>query len=74
VVRYVAPAARPSEGRPGVLLARGTDDYGHFQIEDVPHDTDNEHALEQMRRSASSHLDLVLTNLRRKKTAARDAQ
>jgi hypothetical protein len=52
-------------------LARGVDEYGHFEIVPPPVDIDAEQALAQMRHSASSHLDTVLLNLRRKKTAAR---
>jgi non-haem Fe2+, alpha-ketoglutarate-dependent halogenase len=70
-VRFVTPAAMPSEGRPSVLMARGVDDCGRFQIVSPPDGMDAEHALEQMRHSASSHLDAVLANLRRKRTVAR---
>jgi hypothetical protein len=70
-IRFVTPAASPGEGRPCVLLARGVDEYGHFEIVPPPVDIDAEQALAQMRHSASSHLDTVLLNLRRKKTAAR---
>jgi hypothetical protein len=73
VVRFVTPAARPSADRPSVLLARGVDDHGHFEIVSPPDDIDAEQALAQMRRSATNHLDLVLANLRRKKTAVRTA-
>jgi ectoine hydroxylase-related dioxygenase (phytanoyl-CoA dioxygenase family) len=73
VVRYVTPSARAGEGRPPVLLARGVDDHGHFQIVPPPQDIDPKRALEQMRQSASSHLDAVLSNLRRKKTIAKES-
>lgn len=71
VVRFVTPTARPATGRPSVLLARGVDDHGHFEIVPPPQDIDPTRAIEQMRRSASNHLDAVLTNLRHKRTAVR---
>jgi hypothetical protein len=73
VVRFVTPAAKAGENRPPALLARGVDDHGHFQIVPPPDDIDPKRALELMRQSASSHLDAVLANVRRKKTVARSS-
>jgi hypothetical protein len=66
-VRYVAPAARPLHGRPPALLARGSDDHGHFEIVAPPVE-ENGDAFAQMRHSASRHLDAMLETLRRRKT------
>jgi non-heme Fe2+,alpha-ketoglutarate-dependent halogenase len=64
VIRYVTPDARSVQGRPPVLLARGTDAYGHFTHADPPRTTDHAHALDAMRTSAQAHLDVVLENLK----------
>jgi ectoine hydroxylase-related dioxygenase (phytanoyl-CoA dioxygenase family) len=73
VVRYVTPRAKAGEGRPPVLLARGVDDHGHFEVVPPPCDIEPKRALESMRQSAASHLDAVLANLRRKKTVSRSS-
>jgi ectoine hydroxylase-related dioxygenase (phytanoyl-CoA dioxygenase family) len=67
-IRYVTPAARPIQGRPAVVLARGIDSYQHFQIVAPPDEIDFDYALEHMRDSASRHLDAMLENLRTRKS------
>jgi hypothetical protein len=66
-VRYVSPAAKPLHGRPPALLARGADDYHHFEIVPPPSGEDWQGALAGMRNSASRHLDSMLENLRLRK-------
>jgi non-haem Fe2+, alpha-ketoglutarate-dependent halogenase len=66
-VRYVAPAARPMHDRPPAILARGKDDYDHFEKVEPPA-PENQQAFAQLRHSASRHLDAMLENLRRRKT------
>jgi non-haem Fe2+, alpha-ketoglutarate-dependent halogenase len=67
-VRYVSPAAKPIHGCPPALLARGSDEHRHFRIVSPPA-VESDEALEQMRQSASRHLDAMIENLRRRKTA-----
>jgi hypothetical protein len=64
VVRYITPEARPLEGRPPAILARGRDDCGHFQLVDPPSETDADEALQRMRESAARHFDTMLHNLK----------
>jgi ectoine hydroxylase-related dioxygenase (phytanoyl-CoA dioxygenase family) len=64
VIRYLTPDARPVHGRPTVLLARGTDPFGHFARAEPPQPTDESGALEAMRASALRHFDVVLENLK----------
>jgi len=66
-IRYVTPEARPGDGRPPALLARGYDDKGHFRIVDPPTETDSAKALAAMKGSATEHLDAMLANLKRVK-------
>jgi hypothetical protein len=65
VVRFVTPEARPPGDRPPVVLARGRDTLGHFQVVKRPADAAAEGALAGMKASASLHLEAVLENLRR---------
>ncbi len=64
VVRYVTPQARPLEGRPPVVLARGRDTAGHFRLAGRPSPSDTEEALAGMRASATEHLEAMLHNLK----------
>ena len=64
VVRFVTPDARPVRERPAVLLARGTDAFGHFAPAEPPRPGGEAQALDAMRASAREHLDLVLENLK----------
>ena len=64
VVRYVTPQARPREGRPPAIVARGRDTAGHFRLVGPPRETDLDEALRQMRDSASEHLHAMLHNLK----------
>lgn len=64
VIRYVTPDARPVQGRPPVLLARGADRHGHFTLVDPPSEAGKEQALAGMRDSAGRHLEVVLANLK----------
>jgi ectoine hydroxylase-related dioxygenase (phytanoyl-CoA dioxygenase family) len=63
VVRYVTPQARPLEGRPPAILARGRDPEGHFQLVDPPRETAVDQSLRHMRESAARHLEVMLHNL-----------
>ena len=65
VIRYVTPEARPPEGRPPALLARGHDRRHHFHLVDPPTDRDAERALAGMKDSATLHLEAMLQNLKR---------
>src|SRR5262249_19361466 len=65
VIRYVTPEARPPEGRPPALLARGHDGRHHFRLVDPPTDRDAEQALAEMKDSAALHLEAMLQNLKR---------
>jgi non-haem Fe2+, alpha-ketoglutarate-dependent halogenase len=69
VVRYVTPEARPLEGRPPAILARGDDSGGHFQLVDPPRETDASQALRGMRDSAAQHLEAMLHNLQHIQTS-----
>jgi hypothetical protein len=64
-IRYVTPQARPPEGRPPALLARGHDGHHHFRLLDPPTDKDAEQALAEMKDSAARHLEAILQNLKR---------
>jgi non-haem Fe2+, alpha-ketoglutarate-dependent halogenase len=68
VVRYVTPEARPVEGRPPAILARGYDPHGHFQLVDPPATTDTDQALHCMRIAAAQHLEAMLQNLKHVRT------
>jgi hypothetical protein len=63
-IRFVDPAARPRYGRPEAVLARGRDDYGHFEIRGRPDPKPDELAIEGLRKSALRHFDAVLENLK----------
>ena len=67
-VRYVSPAAKPIHGCPPATLAHGRDEHRHFRIVSPPA-VESDEALEQMRQSATRHLDAMLENLRRRKSA-----
>jgi hypothetical protein len=64
VVRYVSPEARPGSEFSPAILARGTDDYGHFRLVDPPEETTTAEALAGMRSSAANHLESMLVNLK----------
>jgi non-haem Fe2+, alpha-ketoglutarate-dependent halogenase len=64
VVRYITPEARPREGRPPAVLARGRDPYGHYEPVGRPTETDAAQALRGMRQSAARHLEAMLHNLK----------
>jgi hypothetical protein len=64
VVRYLAPDARPSTGRPPVVRVRGSAPMEHWAVVDPPGETDPSAALAKMRASAAAHFDLVLGNLK----------
>jgi len=64
VVRYLTPEARPLEGRPTVILARGRDTRGHFRIVGAPSPADAGEAIRRMRESAAEHLEAMLHNLK----------
>lgn len=64
VVRYITPDARPLEGRPPVLLARGRDEVGHFRLAEPPSESNADQALARMRESAAEHLEAMLKNLK----------
>jgi ectoine hydroxylase-related dioxygenase (phytanoyl-CoA dioxygenase family) len=64
VIRFVTPDARPVHERPTVLLAHGTDAFGHFARAEPPAPTGAAQALDAMRASAREHLDVVLENLK----------
>jgi hypothetical protein len=62
-IRFVDPVVLPRHGRPEAVLARGRDDYAHFDLRGPPVFVDGATALEGLRRSALRHLDIVLENL-----------
>jgi ectoine hydroxylase-related dioxygenase (phytanoyl-CoA dioxygenase family) len=64
VLRFITPEACPVTGRPAVLLARGRDRHGHFEIVQPPLAVKEEEAVAGMRASATRHLDTVLQNLK----------
>lgn len=64
VVRFVAPDARPLQGRPPAILARGRDKFGHFRIVEPPSGADVEGALSEMKTSAARHFEAMLANLK----------
>jgi ectoine hydroxylase-related dioxygenase (phytanoyl-CoA dioxygenase family) len=64
-IRFVTPDARPRQGRPPVILARGRDDHPHFTIVEPPGERSAEQALAAMREAAAHHLEAVLDNIRR---------
>jgi ectoine hydroxylase-related dioxygenase (phytanoyl-CoA dioxygenase family) len=64
-IRYVTPEARPPEGRLPAILARGSDRHQHFHLVEPPTEADAEQALAAMKRSAATHLEAVLQNLKR---------
>ncbi len=63
-IRFVTPAAIPRADRPPAILARGHDQFGHFQWIDPPPQADSQHALAGMQRSARRHLELTLENVK----------
>lgn len=63
-VRFVTPEARALSGRPRVLLARGKDTRGHFDLAEPPAEHPPSSALLGMRESARLHLDAMLQNLK----------
>jgi non-haem Fe2+, alpha-ketoglutarate-dependent halogenase len=63
-VRYITPEARALSGKPRVVLARGHDAGGNFEIVAPPEDTDASTALAGLRESAMRHLDAMLYNLK----------
>jgi hypothetical protein len=67
VIRFVKPEARP-EGRPAALVVRGHDRHNHFQLVDPPTEKDAEQALAELKKSAASHFEAVLQNLKRART------
>jgi hypothetical protein len=69
VIRYITPEARPTQGRPPAVLARGRFDGDHFRIQGPPEEMPFELALVRMKESAARHLDAVLGNLRGAETA-----
>jgi hypothetical protein len=64
VVRFVTPETRPVTGRPRVLLARGRDRHGYFEVVEPPGAAGPEQALAGLRESATRHLESVLQNLK----------
>lgn len=64
-IRYVTPEARPPNGRPPAVLARGHDGHDHFQLVEPPTEKDAERALAEMKASAARHLETMLQNLKR---------
>ena len=64
VIRFITPEARPIQGQPGVVLARGRFDGDHFHLQGPPTDALPELGLAGMKASATLHLDAVLGNLR----------
>lgn len=64
-VRFVTPEARPLGARPRVLVARGRDTSGNFEIASPPAELDPRDALRGLRDSARRHLDAMLYNLKR---------
>ncbi|MCI0740154.1 MAG: phytanoyl-CoA dioxygenase family protein [Gemmataceae bacterium] len=64
-IRYVTPAARPPNGRPPAILARGDYSHDYFQLVDPPTEKDAEHALAEMKSSAARHFEVMLQNLKR---------
>jgi ectoine hydroxylase-related dioxygenase (phytanoyl-CoA dioxygenase family) len=63
-VRFITPETYPLSGRPRVLLARGRDRHGRFELVEPPVAVEEEQALTGMRQSAMQHLDAVLQNLK----------
>jgi non-haem Fe2+, alpha-ketoglutarate-dependent halogenase len=64
VIRYITPEARPTQGRPPVLRARGRFTGDQFLVQAPPSEKASEGALALMKQSAALHLDAVLGNLR----------
>lgn len=62
-LRFTTPECQPAVGRPPAMLARGSDDRGHFELREPPSGEDESIALAGMRRSARQHLDATLRNL-----------
>jgi non-haem Fe2+, alpha-ketoglutarate-dependent halogenase len=67
VIRYIAPDARPVDGRPRVVRVRGSAPVDHWTVVEPPGETDPATALDQMRAAAAAHFDLVLGNLKQAK-------
>lgn len=65
VVRYITPEARPLQGKPPAVLARGRDPMGYYDLQGRPGANDAAEALRGMRQSAARHLDAMLENLKK---------
>ena len=65
VIRYLTPAARPLEGHPPVIRARGLAPVEGWTLVEPPGGTDPAAALAGMQTAAGEHFDLVLGNLKR---------
>jgi hypothetical protein len=63
-IRFVTPEARPRQGRPPAVLARGRDAFNHFELVDPPEETDIATAVAALKTSAAHHLDAMLGNLK----------
>jgi hypothetical protein len=63
-IRYVTPQAGPFPTPPPAILVRGRDRHGHFHLVEPPTEGDPTEALAGMKRSAATHLDAMLANLR----------
>ena len=59
----LTPEARPREGQPPVILARGRDTGGHFQLVQPPTDVDAHEALRGMREAAARHFAAMLSRI-----------
>jgi non-haem Fe2+, alpha-ketoglutarate-dependent halogenase len=63
-IRFATPEVQTLTGRPPMLLARGHVDPERFDLVDPPSEGDARDALAAMKKSALSHLDAVLLNLK----------
>ena len=55
VIRYVTPAVRQIGDKPKALLARGRDDYGHYDLIDPPGDVSMDVAVAELKESTRAH-------------------
>jgi len=64
VIRFMTPAAQGLGSQVPAILARGRDDYHHFQLVDPPSADFSADTLNSMKRSAAAHLESMLENLK----------
>jgi hypothetical protein len=64
-IRFMTPEAHlRSRTVPVAVLARGHAAGNHFRLAEPPIESSEQHALSEMRSSATAHLDAILHNLK----------